>query len=124
MDSESVGALIVQIGFLSAIAYLPLQTYAGVWWRGVWRIVALVPLSLMVPLFALTAYLFVAESNLWPIFLIFLAPLGTFYLLVLLVIRCVLFVICCFATPRPNGARADRHFERSNQRIWQREKST
>jgi hypothetical protein len=82
-----VGGLIIAIGFSSAIAYLPLQVYTGISWRGMWRIMALVPILLMVPVFGFTAHAFAQESNLWPLLLIFAAPVGTGYLVVLMVIR-------------------------------------
>jgi hypothetical protein len=81
------GGLIIMVGFASAVAYLPLQLYTGIRWRGVWRIVALLPILLMVPVFAYTAYALAQESNLWPIVLIFVAPLGTGYLVILVIIR-------------------------------------
>jgi len=89
-----MGNVIIGIGVWSAIAYLPLQLYAGLKWRGAWRIAALVPLLLMVPVFVFTAVAFFQESNLWPIVLIFLAPLGTVYLVILFIIR-------HFVTPKP-----------------------
>ncbi len=102
MDMESLmGSLIIQIGFFSVIAYVPLQIYAGIKWSGGWRIAALVPLLLMVPVFVFTAVAFAQESNLWPIVLIFAAPLGTIYLIFLFIMR-------RFATGRPNALDADR----------------
>jgi len=81
------GGLIILIGFGSALAYIPLQLYAAIRWQGVWRIVALVPILLMIPIFVVTALAFAQQSNLWPILLIFAAPLGTGYLVILMVIR-------------------------------------
>jgi hypothetical protein len=58
----------------------------------------------MVPVFGFTAYAFAQQSNLWPILLIFAAPVGTVYLVILLVIR-------RFVTPRPNVVEADRRHD-------------
>jgi hypothetical protein len=82
-----LGGLILVIGYVSALAYIPLQVYTGIRWRGIARIAALVPLLLMVPVFAFTAHAFAQQSNLWPILLIFAAPVGTGYLVILIVIR-------------------------------------
>ncbi|HLN26419.1 MAG TPA: hypothetical protein VK395_01595 [Gemmataceae bacterium] len=81
------GGLIILIGFGSALAYIALQLYTGIRWRGGWRIVALLPLLLMIPVFVITALAYAQQSNLWPILLIFAAPLGTGYLVILMVIR-------------------------------------
>jgi hypothetical protein len=86
-DGSALGGLIIQLGFASAIAYVPLQVYTVRGWHAGWRIAACVPLALMVPVFAYTAYALARQSNLWPIVLIFLAPLGTGYLLVLVALR-------------------------------------
>ena len=48
---------------------------------------ALLPLLLMIPVFVITALAYAQQSNLWPILLIFAAPLGTGYLVILMVIR-------------------------------------
>jgi hypothetical protein len=84
---ETLGSLIIQLGFASAVAYVPLQIYACSNWHGGWRVAALMPLLLMVPVFIYTTVALVQQSNLWPIVLIFAAPIGTAYLLILLVIR-------------------------------------
>lgn len=82
-----LGSLIILIGYVSALAYAPLQVYAGIRYRGVWRIAALVPICVMVPVFFFTAQAFAQESSLWPILLIFAAPAGTGYLAILMLIR-------------------------------------
>ena len=84
---EFLGSLIITLGFSSAVAYLPLQVYACLALRSVWRIVAFVPLLLMVPIFGYTAYALAQQSNLWPILLILAAPAGTGFLLILLMIQ-------------------------------------
>jgi hypothetical protein len=48
---------------------------------------ALLPVLLMVPVFAFTWYGFVQQSNLWPLPLIFAAPIAMGYLVILMVVR-------------------------------------
>lgn len=84
---EFLGGLLIPIGFWSAIAYVPLQIYTGLKWRGGWRILALAPLLIIVPILGYTAYAAARESNLWPIVLIFSAPVATVYFLIIAVIR-------------------------------------
>ncbi|HZU35877.1 MAG TPA: hypothetical protein VFA18_08215 [Gemmataceae bacterium] len=82
-----LGFLIMVVGYAAALVYLPLQVYAAVRLRGGRRLAALLPLLLMVPIFALTADAYAKDSNLWPVCLIFTAPVGTGYLVALLLIR-------------------------------------
>jgi hypothetical protein len=49
--------------------------------NGRWRIAALVPLFVFVPALLNSVFAFSQGSNMWPIVLIFLAPLGFLYLL-------------------------------------------
>jgi hypothetical protein len=70
-------------------AYVILQIWFGYAWRGRWRIAALIPLFVFVPALLYSVFAFSKGSNLWPIVLIFLAPLGFLYLLVLGVARLV-----------------------------------
>jgi hypothetical protein len=94
---EMLGGLIIAIGFSAALGYLPLQIIALVKWRGAWRWAAVAPLALMVPVIVYTAYAFAQDSNLWPIVLIFAAPIATFGL-------GILFVIHYVTTRQPNVA--------------------
>jgi hypothetical protein len=82
-----VGALIIQLGGACALAYIPLQIYLFRKWRGGWRLAACLPLLLMVPVIVATAIALAKQSNLWPIVLIFAAPVGTGYLLLLMLVR-------------------------------------
>jgi hypothetical protein len=72
---------------LSIPAYFVLQVFLGRRWSGVWRIAALVPLIVMLPVLihALLAYL--AQSNLWPILLILSSPFAFAYLIALVALR-------------------------------------
>ena len=50
--------------------YLALQVFALMKLRGIWRIVALVPVPIQILVLASTVEAYRAESNLWPIGLI------------------------------------------------------
>ena len=72
---------------LSIPAYFLLQWQLGRRWTGGWRLLALAPLVVMVPVFIHAALAFAAQSNLWPLLLIFAAPLAFLYLLALAGVR-------------------------------------
>ena len=78
------------IGYVSLFAYLPLQIYAVMRCRGVWRIASLMPILLIVPFFALLDLVFAKEqgSNLIGLVELLIAgPVFTGFLVILLVIR-------------------------------------
>jgi hypothetical protein len=58
-------------------------------WRlhGHWQRIAAVPLVMMVPVVAISAFGLWERANLWFIWLVFTAPLALFYLLVVMVLR-------------------------------------
>lgn len=74
---------------LSLPGYALLQWYAARSWTGGWRIAALAPLLVMVPLAIHAAIAFMAQSNLWPLMVILLSPLACLYLIGLLGARAV-----------------------------------
>ena len=78
------------LGVLAMVAvpgYWVLQFFLAKHYDGGWRIAALVPLVVMVPLLAYTAFAFVAGSNLWPLMLILASPLAFVYLVIVMAIR-------------------------------------
>lgn len=81
------GGFIILIGSVAALGYIPFQVYTLRRYRGRWRTLAIVPLIVMVPIIAFTVKAYIDQSNLWPIALIFFAPVCTGYLVVLLLIR-------------------------------------
>lgn len=86
-QSGGWGNVLVMLMGLSLPAYLILQVWL---WRsshGGWRRAALAPLLLMVPLLLYTVFAFLADSNLWPLVLLFLSPLACLYLLLLWIAR-------------------------------------
>ncbi len=78
-----LGMLVVGLGGLAILGYLVLQPMMIFTYSGRWRVAALVPVIAMVPLFVHAAYAFAHGSNLWPLGLIFFAPIATLYLLLL-----------------------------------------
>lgn len=83
MDS---GAVMIMVGFWSGVlAYPILQFIAVKRMRGGWRVLAYLPLILMVFVFVITIVGFYQQSNLWPLILILVSPLVFLYLVILLV---------------------------------------
>lgn len=76
------------------IALTPLHLVLQIWlvsaWRGRWRWAALLPLLGFVPALVVAFIGLARDSNLWPITVIFFAPLGCAYLLVVAVLRTLL----------------------------------
>lgn len=67
--------------------YIVLQIHMFRKYEDHWRKLALLPLWIMIPLFAYTLFALLAGSNLWPLMMLFLAPLACVYLLAVLSIR-------------------------------------
>ncbi len=75
-----LGLVVVLVGGFAAFAYPGMQVKALRRMPGFWRLLAAVPLLPMGYIIVVTALALRKESNLWPILLIFTAPLGTAYL--------------------------------------------
>ena len=78
------------LGLVAMIAlpgYWILQIILAKRCDGGWRIAALAPLVVMVPLVAYTAFAFAAGSNLWPLMLILVSPVAFVYLAIVSAIR-------------------------------------
>jgi hypothetical protein len=75
--NQSLGVVIM----LFTPLYLVLQIWLGLAFTGRWRIAALVPLIGFVPALIVSVDALSRGSNLWPIVVIFFAPLGCMYLL-------------------------------------------
>ena len=72
-------------GLWGGILVYPLLQVVALWrLRDLLRRVAFIPAVLMVPVLGHAAYAYAQNSNLWPIFIIFLSPLANAFLLVLL----------------------------------------
>lgn len=78
-----LGGIIIMVGFAAAIAYPRLQYLALRQMRGVWLVLSLVPLAVMLVVGVVTTLALSEGANLWPILLIFTAPVATVYLAVL-----------------------------------------
>jgi hypothetical protein len=87
-EGNYIGQLIIMVGFWGGVlAYPILQFFAVKRMRGVWRGLAVLPIVLMGFVFAITVIGVLQESNLWPIVLIFAAPVVLLYLAVLMVLH-------------------------------------
>jgi hypothetical protein len=75
------GALMVGVP-----GYFVLQAFAFRF-AGGWRSAALAPLIVSVPLLGWCLYALAAGSNIWPLPVIFFAPFGTIYLLIVMGLR-------------------------------------
>jgi hypothetical protein len=74
------GAIIIMVGFCAGIAYPRLQYSVLRQMRGVWLALSLVPLAVMLAVGVVTALALSEGANLWPLLLIFSAPVATAYL--------------------------------------------
>jgi hypothetical protein len=78
-----LGSIIIMVGFCAAIAYPRLQYSVLRQMRGVWLVLSLVPLAVMLVVAVVTALAFSEGANLWPLLLIFTAPVATAFLALL-----------------------------------------
>jgi hypothetical protein len=63
-------------------AYVLLQVLAALKLHGKARLLVLVPAPFMLIVVGITIYLFIQQSNLWPFFLIFTAPIAVLFVLI------------------------------------------
>jgi hypothetical protein len=78
-------AILIPVGIWGGLfAYPPLQLAALRKLRGIWRILAVLPLVPMGCVLVVTAVAFYQQSNLWPLLLIFMAPIALVYLFALM----------------------------------------
>jgi hypothetical protein len=80
-DESASWAWVLNGLWFSVIGYLALQALTISRFAGGWRLAAFVPLIVTVPLLVYTVAALLAGSNLWPLALLLLAPLGFVYLL-------------------------------------------
>jgi hypothetical protein len=69
--------------------YFVLQVWLGFRWTGGWRIAALMPLAPIGPAILWSLYALSHQSNLWPITVVLLAPLGSIYLLIVWMLHAI-----------------------------------
>ena len=74
--------LIAELVAVAGPAYFFLQLIMAARYRGRWRLAALLPLMVMVPLAAHAGFAYAAGSNAWPALLILASPVAFGYLLV------------------------------------------
>ena len=87
IGNNPLGYLLGTLTMLSVPGYFVLQIVFGLAWSGRWRIVALVPLVVMLPAMGHAAFALSAGSNIWPIVVILVAPFCCLYLVVAAVVR-------------------------------------
>ena len=90
MEQSSWNAVLGEAIISLTPLYLVLQIWLGLAWRGSWRWVALVPLLGFVPALVIALIGLSHDSNLWPITVIFFAPLGCIYFLIAALARAML----------------------------------
>lgn len=66
--------ILVQLLFLSVPVYWLLQMILIYKWTGSWRKMACIPLIISLPLLGYTLFALYADSNLWPLMMIFICP--------------------------------------------------
>lgn len=79
--------LVGELVALAGPAYFFLQILMAARYRGGWRIAALLPLILMLPLAIHAAFGYAAGSAAWPVLLILASPLAFVYLVLVGVTR-------------------------------------
>ncbi len=83
MSYGVMASVVVDLVLMSLPAYVLVQVLLIVMWRGRWRRRAMLPLVVMAGALAVSILALLAGSNMWPIWMILLAPLALLYLIVL-----------------------------------------
>jgi hypothetical protein len=85
---DALVTILIPVGILGGLfVYPPLQNFAAFRLKSFWRFFALIPLLAMGYVLTVTILAFLHESNVWPILLIFAAPVALLYLIVLFAIH-------------------------------------
>ena len=74
-----VGTALMGVAVYGIVRYPGLLYRSVQQMRGGWRVAALLPLLVLIPVLVVTIYGLWQGSNLWPLFLIFLAPVLLLY---------------------------------------------
>jgi hypothetical protein len=86
-EPDPLGDAFVTFMFLAVPGYFVLQAAALLTQRGRWRWAGIAPLLIMVPATLHAVLALSAGSNLWPIVMIFAAPIGFVYLVAFFAVR-------------------------------------
>lgn len=82
--------LLIPVGIFGGILGYPILQFLAIKrMRGGWRVLALLPLILMVPVLIVTTVAVLQGSNIWPLVLIFVAPEVLVYLIILLIAHAI-----------------------------------
>ena len=84
-----MGGIFEELWGVAIFAYFFLQLFMAMRYRRGWRLAAMAPLVVMVPILIHVVLAFLAGSNLWPILIVLVAPLAFIYLLIVAVARAV-----------------------------------
>jgi hypothetical protein len=79
--------LVGELVMLALPGYFFLQLLTAARYRGRWRLLALAPLLVMIPLGLHAAVALAAGSNLWPLLVILASPVAFVYLVGLAVVK-------------------------------------
>lgn len=86
-EPDPMGDLMVVFMFLAIPGYFVLQAAALLTQSGGWRLAGMAPLLVMAPATLHAVFALAAGSNIWPIVLIFAAPIGFLYLVAFFIVR-------------------------------------
>ncbi len=84
-----MGGIVEEIWLVLVPAYFFLQYLTLRRYRGGWRMAALAPLVVMVPVVGHAVLTFLGGSNLWPVLLFLTAPVAFLYLAGVAVVRAI-----------------------------------
>ncbi|MGM9454982.1 hypothetical protein ACTAZI_16790 [Legionella bozemanae] len=79
--------LFIQLLYWSIPIYWILQLIVLWKWSGTWRKLACIPLCISIPLLIYTVFSLFAESNLWPLMMLFITPVILLILLIIMVMK-------------------------------------
>ncbi|HHT0593243.1 TPA: hypothetical protein ACTXXA_002014 [Legionella anisa] len=79
--------LFIQLLFWSIPIYWILQLITLWKWSGTWRKIACIPLFFSIPLLIYTVFALLAESNLWPLMMLFITPVILLVLLIIMIMK-------------------------------------
>jgi hypothetical protein len=79
--------MIAELVALAGPAYFFLQLLTAARYRGRWRLAALVPLVVMLPLAAHAGLAYSAGAHGWPMLMILASPMAFLYLLILAILK-------------------------------------
>jgi hypothetical protein len=80
-ESGPLDGILFLMMSVSVFGYPILQIYSL--WKDGWKSLSAIPLIIMIPLLAYTAFAFAMQSNLWPLLFLFASPFAFLYLVLI-----------------------------------------